>query len=137
MRQWALKLDEYGISKSEYEELKAFCRRYDEKRAEAADMLYRTTGKLTGMPRGSNTSDPVCAAAVQRDRLLRDCEMIEQAAIAASGDLYAYILRNVTRDEGITALKPPCGRRQFYEARRKFFFLLRNAKLGHFGAVER
>lgn len=77
------------------------------------------------------------AKIVQRDRLLRDCEMIEQAAIAADSDLCAYILRNVTRDEGITTLKPPCGRRQFYEARRKFFFLLRNAKMGYFGAVER
>lgn len=136
MRNWALKLDKYGISKSEYEELKAFCRRYDEKRAEAADLLYRTTGKLTGMPRGSNTSDPVCASVLQRDRLLHDCEMIEQAAIAASAELYPYILRNVTRSEGITTLNPPCGRRQFYEARRRFFFLLRNAKMGYSGAVK-
>lgn len=137
MRDYDLRLDGYEITRWEYKELLAFCRQYDEKRLRAADLLYRTTGNLSGMPRGSNTSDPVCASAVQRDRLLRDCEMIEQAAIAASGDLYAYILRNVTRDEGITTLKPPCGRRQFYEARRKFFFLLRNAKLGHFGAVER
>ena len=130
-----LSLDEYGISRWEYKELLAFCRQYDEKRTRAADLLYRTTGNLSGMPRGSNTSDPVCASAVQRERLLRDCEMIEQAAIAADPGGYQAIIKNVT--QGIVYERSGYlgGRRQFFEMRRKFFFLLRNRKKGYYGDI--
>lgn len=137
MRNWALKLDKYGISKSEYEELKAFCRRYDEKRAEAADLLYRTTGRLTGMPRGCNTSDPVCVSVARRERLLKECEMIEQAAIEADPAGYQAILRNVTRGMRFEETGYYGARSTFYDARRRFFFFLRNRKFPDCGAVLR
>ena len=128
-----LSLDEYGISRWEYKELLAFCRQYDEKRARAADLLYRTTGNLSCMPRGSNTSDPVCVSVARRERLLHDCEMIEQAAIAADPENYKAIIRNVTKGAPYEACKFYGARATFFRTRRKFFFLLRNRKYETFG----
>ena len=135
MRDYDLRLDGYEISRWEYKELLAFCRQYEAKKTKAADLLYKTTGNLTGMPRGSNRSDPVCASAVQRDRLLRDCELIEQAAIEADPGGYQAIIKNVT--QGIVYERSGYlgGRRQFFEKRRKFFFLLRNRKMGYYGVI--
>lgn len=135
MRDYDLRLDGYEISRWEYKELLAFCRQYEAKKTKAADLLYKTTGNLTGMPRGSNTSDPVCASAVQRERLLRDCELIEQAAIEADPGGYQAIIKNVT--QGIVYERSGYlgGRRQFFEKRRKFFFLLRNRKMGYYGVI--
>lgn len=124
MRSYRLRLDEYGISRARYDELKAFCRQYDDKKAHANDLLYKTMGKLTGMPRGNNASDPARNNSIRRDGLIKDCEMIEQAAIEANAELYPYIMDNVTRDVQLWKLKPPCGKNQFYKARRKFFFCL-------------
>ena len=135
LRDYDLRLDGYEISRWEYKELLAFCRQYEAKKTKAADLLYKTTGNLTGMPRGSNTSDPVCASAVQRERLLRDCELIEQAAIEADPGGYQAIIKNVT--QGIVYERSGYlgGRRQFFEKRRKFFFLLRNRKMGYYGVI--
>ena len=39
MRSYRIKLDEMGITRWQYEELKAFCRQYPEKKAQAAELL--------------------------------------------------------------------------------------------------
>ncbi len=137
LRDYDLRLDGYEISRWEYKELLAFCRQYEAKKTKAADLLYKTTGNLTGMPRGSNTSDPVCASAVQRERLLKDCEMIEQAAIEADPAGYQAILRNVTRGMRFEETGYYGARSTFYDARRRFFFFLRNRKFPDCGAVLR
>ena len=123
------------ISPWAYMELQAFCRQYDEKKERAADLLYRAGGNLTGMPRGSNTSDPVCVTTVIRDRLLRDCELIEAAAKEADPAGYDAILRNVT--QGIPFEQ--CGYRgaksPFFRARKKFFLLLYQQRWRERGAI--
>ena len=92
------------------------------------------------LPHGSGrTSDPVAATAAKRDRLLGDVRMIEQAAWAAvEGEslIYAALLKAVTTRSGVQAVmanpdtKPPCGKNEFYAARRKFFWILREMKCG-------
>lgn len=56
----------------------------------------------------------------------RKCEvkLIEQTAIAADPVIYPYILKSVTQGIKYEYMDAPCGRRQFYEARRVFFALL-------------
>jgi len=94
----------------------------------------------TYLPHGvGRTSDPVAATAAKRDRLLSQVRMIEQAAFAAvdgEGTLYAALLQAVTTRAGVQAVfadpdtKPPCGKNEFYAARRKFFWILREFKNG-------
>ena len=49
---------------------------------------------------------------------------IEEAARAAGGELYEPLMRCVTRGETYEKLEPPCGRAQFFAARRLFFIEL-------------
>ena len=150
-----IKLDAWDISWEEYKELTYFALQYERKKRDAAALLtiklstptpvvYHKNGKEYGefMPHGGNRiSDPVAATAAKRDRLLRDVRMIEQAARAAGEledghSIYAALLRAVTTRSGVQAVmadpekKPPCGKNEFYAARRKFFWILREMKCG-------
>lgn len=96
----------------------------------------------TYLPHGvGRTSDPVAATAAKRDRLLSQVRMIEQAAMIAGVlrngySVYEPLLRAVTTREGVEKVfkdydkKPPCCRNDFYEARRRFFWVLREMKNG-------
>lgn len=137
-----MNLDEWGISWDEYKELDYFCRQYDRKRAEAAAMLTiristpqpvsDADGNSEFMPRGSGgISDPVSATAEKRDKLLRDICMIEQAAKMAAGDLAPYMLRAVTKRQGVQKIISdgcPVSERTFYRMRRLFFHSLKELR---------
>lgn len=149
-----IKLDDWGISWEEYKELTYFCLQYDAKKRDAAALLtlktstpppavYHKGGKEYGtfLPHGSgHVSDPVAATAEKRDRLLRDVRMIEAAARAACDGvgegLYPALMRAVTTRGGVQAVfanvdyKPPKGKNQFYELRRKFYWVLREMRNG-------
>lgn len=97
----------------------------------------------TFLPHGSgHVSDPVAATAAKRDRLLRDVRIIEQAAkLTVESEqgrelLYPALLRAVTTRSGVQAVfanpdtRPPLGERQFYNVRRKFFWILREMRNG-------
>ena len=127
MREYRLRLDEYGISGERYRELLHMCRQYDEMRrrldrirAGAEDPHASGSGAagLVKDPTGNRAvraADSWCAARIHA---------IEQAAIAADPSLCRYILRNVTRGVSYERMDAPCGRRQFFEVRRRFFWEL-------------
>ena len=120
-----IKLDKYGLSKYKYRELKNFCLQYREKIAERNSYCGISAVRLTGVPGAGGISDPTFNAAARIEKLDRDILLIEQTAIEVDAILYPYIISNVA--DGIPyeyMNNPPCGRRQFYEARRKFFYLL-------------
>lgn len=147
-----IKLDDWGISWEEYKELTYFCLQYEQKKRDAAALLtirlstpvpeiYRRGGKEYGtfMPRGrGRISDPVAATAAKRDRLLRDVHMIEQAVAAAcdgAGEcMYSALLKAVTTRSGVQAVyanpdtRPPRNEKQFYQMRRRFFWILREMR---------
>lgn len=100
MRRYAIKLDDYNIGKNRYYELAAFCRQYADKKA---------------------STDP---AQVQ------DAQLIEDAARETDAANQEAILRNVTEGVPYEHLQTYCGRRQFYELRRRFFWLLNQHKKG-------
>lgn len=134
-RERDLKLSKYNITKNRYLELKYFCRQYPEWKRELTDLRcgYKPIN-LTGLPSGSGTSDAVSDAAIRAAELSKKCELIEQCCIEADSGIYQSLLKNVT--EGIPYEHMPtyAGRRQFYEVRRKFFWLL-NKKTGNSGDV--
>jgi hypothetical protein len=135
-------LDEWGISWNEYKELDYFCRQYDRKREDAAALLTiristpqpvsDADGNGEFMPRGSGgVSDPVSVTAEKRDKLLRDIRMIEQAAKTAAGDLAPYMLRAVTKQQGVQRIIAdgcPVSERTFYRMRRMFFHCLKEMR---------
>lgn len=117
-------LNKYGISKWKYRELKYFCLQYNEKKQKAQDIIGLHGMINNGMPKSTLVNLPVENQALKLTSLDDDIKLIEQTALEAAPDICQCIIKSVT--EGITYeyMAVPCGRKQFYEARRKFFYLL-------------
>lgn len=117
-----------GISKYRYDELKAFCRQYGDKKTEAEALLSIGSPSITGMPHGSGMGDPVERAAEQREHLLEDCDIIEECARSVDGGrFYTAIIRNAclgTAYKFLFEVLPTNNRTAFYDARRAFYVRL-------------
>lgn len=117
-----------GISKWRYSELQAYCRQYAEKKAEADTLLTVGSPKMSGMPHGSGTGDPVARAAEKREKLLHDCAIVEKCAkIVNNGDYETAIIQNCCYGKSYEFIKeylPTWHRQSYYTARRRFFMLL-------------
>lgn len=114
-----------GISKERYLELKYLARQYDAMRRQEAK-LRRGEIDRTADSGAWRQSDPTGNAAIgiaMRSRADK-IRAIEDAARAAAPGMYAEMMRCVTRGETWERLHPPCGRGQFYAARRRFFIEL-------------
>lgn len=88
---------EYSLNKYRYHELKYLCLQFKDITRQAKE------GK---------------EAAVQKYKA------ITHAAVEAREDISKYILEAVTEGKKWEQLEVPCGRRQFYIARRRFYWLL-------------
>lgn len=82
----------------------------------------------TGNAPGRGHSDPTANEAMRRacSPFAWKIGAIERAAIAAAPDFCAELLKNVTADLSWEVVGPPCCRKVFYAARRKFFLELHN-----------
>ena len=123
-RKRSLELDSYNISKHRYKELANFCLQYREFIQEKNECYYSSGKQLNKMPKGNYISNPTANKAERAYKLSKNIELIEQTAIEASGELYPWILQAVTAGLSWEYLRPPCGINQFYETRRRFFYLL-------------
>lgn len=104
MKTYNIRLKKYDIGTYMFRELSAFCRQYDDKKHMAAWLREK---------------DQEIAQQYQAD-----CDMVDGAAKEASEDMYEYILRNVIKGVPFSCLNAPCGKNQFSEMRRKFFYIL-------------
>lgn len=127
--------EDYGISRNRYNELKAFCLQYDEKKSKISRL--KAQGGNDGQPRGNHTGKPTEEMAIRNVTYQKDCEMIEQAAIEASDDIYPYIIKSVTNDLSYHFVeydeklgRIPVGKTDFYAIRRLFYHKLDKKKLG-------
>lgn len=127
--------DDYGISRHRYEELKAFCLQYEEKKAKINRGI--TSGANNGMPKGNYKENQLENNAIRNVMYQKDCEMIEQAAVAASAELYPYIIKSVTNGLSYQFVeysekygKITVGKTDFYAYRRLFYFYLDKIKSG-------
>lgn len=122
-------LSDYNISKYAYRELYYFCLQYPEKKRRLNELRNPLRGQgYNGMPHSSEVADPTADAATKAAMLAKDVEMIEQTVIQADSSLYSALLDNAAYGTPFEYLKVPCGRRQFYDSRKKFFFLLHKAR---------
>lgn len=101
----------YEISKNEYRELKYFCLRYPEMKKQ-----------LKATDSGSEKALRLCYSLGQIDHAL---ELTTENEVVRS-----HLLRSVTENINYDLLDIPMGRRQFYELRRKFFYILCGLKNG-------
>ena len=118
-----LRLEKYNISTNRYRELKYFCMQYREKQSK-----LRSITEISSLPMGESvgkkTVDRTSDIAIQRMQLENDIKMIDHAAEDADKDLFPYIISNVVDGIPYEYLGVPVGRRQFYQSRRKFFYIL-------------
>lgn len=142
MRERRLKLEQMGISRWAYEELKAFCRQYPEKKATAAALLgiqggsrvqvaKDERGREVGvvMPSGGRTSNPTEDRAIRRIAMLQDCEMIDAVAREVDeGEWERALVLNVCYGVPYECIDPTimptANRNRYFRARREFFFRL-------------
>ena len=85
-----------------------------------------------GMMHSSEPSDPTARLAESRVDLQRAIMLVEQAATDASSELKHYLLLAVTEGIPFVTLQAihqiPCGKDMYYDAYRKFFWLLSQRK---------
>lgn len=126
--------DDYGISKRRYQELKAFCLQYDEKKNKIkyglSSMNHDGTTGRGGVRR------PTEQQAINNERYTKDCHMIEEAAIRANPVIWKYIIKSVTQGLPYEFIeydehygKIPMCKNDFYGTRRKFYAILNELKM--------
>lgn len=132
-RKYKLRLrEEYNISENRYAELSAFCQQYDEKKAELKELYMLSSVSTEATVMGGVPGKPTEKKATRAARLKNDIDVIDRClseACAGAAGLIEPLKRNVTRKIGYDSLGyVPCSSRTFYKCRRKFFFLLDEAK---------
>lgn len=129
MKRRDLRLEKYEISTFTYRELMYFCLQYEEKKTKAHNARQLDAVNNEGMPPGSGVSVPTESKAILAAHFLKDCEMVEQSAIEATdGACYQQLIKNVTLGVPYYCLDVPCGKNQFSEMRRRFYYLLAKRK---------
>lgn len=124
VRKREMKLSDYHMSQAKYNELKYFCMQYHEKKQELQNGYGLKAVVNDGMPKGNFPGKPTECAAIKNVMLRGDLELIEQTAKEADPGIYEWLMKNVTEGIPYEWMDVPMGRKQFYEARRYFFYLL-------------
>ena len=119
-----MKLSEHNISRAKYNELKYFCMQYHEKKRKLENAYGLKATVNDGMPKGNTSGDSTAQDAVRNAMLQDDLRLIEETARKAAPEIYKWVLKNVTEGTPYEWMDVPVGRRQFYEYRRYFFYLL-------------
>ena len=121
--------NELRISKHRYYELKHFCLQYKEWNEQCYGLGYGERGiSVLTVQNGHSYGDYYGDLATKRVEYKRRMELVEEAAKMADKGLSRYLMVAVTENRSYTYLQSkmniPCGRNSFYQAYRKFFFLL-------------
>lgn len=148
----AITWEDYEISGDRYKELQYFCRQYSEKKklAKRFGEYSIATVRLDRVGDHSVAKSPTEIAALHNvmraERAIRDCKIIEEAAVWAADisgykPLYRAILKNVTEGAGYDVLigiyDLPFAVPDFYGIRRAFFYRLDRLQHGEIDEVDR
>ena len=115
----------FNISEYAYKELLYFCMQYGEKKKQVENG-YGVRAVRFNITQSKSTTlyDTTFENANNIIRLKNDIDMIERAAKETDDQLYDYIIKNVSYSVPFDLLRVPCGRRQFYNKRKYFFYRL-------------
>nr|DAE22795.1 MAG TPA: hypothetical protein [Siphoviridae sp. ct2hZ16] len=128
MRKRPLRLEKYGISQNRYGELYYFCKQYEEMRQKLSNARGLDAVSNDGMPHGNGISDPTARKADAAIKLSEDIRIIEDTAKEVDPMNWKTLLKNIIAETPYEHMVVYCGRRQFYDARIKFFCLLNDKK---------
>lgn len=123
-----MKLSDYNISREKYNELKYFCLQYWQKKQIISRGYGIHAAANNGMPRSSAVGNPTEQQAMRNAKMKEEIELIEQTAREADPEIYQWILKSVTSGVPYEYMDVPKARKQFYESRRYFFYLLSQKK---------
>ena len=120
----------YWISRHRFYELKHFCLQYKEWKEDLQVISCCGRNPLDGQEhsRSGSISDPVFDCVLKRELLSDHVDMVNKAAKACSDEIGNYIFKGVT--EGLSWEQQflqngiPCGKDMYYEAFRRFFWVL-------------
>lgn len=123
------KKSRWWISRERYYELKHFSMQYPEWKKVLSNKLYLSSGSVVVLTGGQiEFKDPVSGVASEAEYYEKNVEIVEACAEASDIDIHKWLLEAVTTGvsyEYLLAAKDiPCGRSKFYEAYRKYFWLL-------------
>ena len=124
----------YWIDRHRYYELKHFCLQYPiwRKAYTALDGYGARSGGLAREAKRCGLGDPTANCAAEKIFYGDRMHMVDRAAEAASPELAEYIFLAVTEgvsyEHLLTQLSIPCCREVFYQAYRRFFWLLSEAR---------
>lgn len=130
MKNWNLGLDEYGISKNRYKELRAFCLQYPEWKEKESEILDSGTAPQDGPAVKNHISDPTQkkGLALILSNVTGKIKLIEDTARDVDVILAEYLIRNVTTEyygyQDLVKCGMVCSRSDFYRKRRQFFYYL-------------
>jgi len=119
-----LNLWSYSISKNRYRQLLYYCKQYNEWKKIIAYSYGVRASASDGLPRGNKISNPVEMQAFKNEKYKESIKLIEQTCKEANIGIWKQLLDNVTDGIAYENMNVPCGRRQFYNSRRKFFYML-------------
>ncbi len=121
----------YNLSKARYYELMYWCRQYPEWVAKVRQVCGVGNVQYDGMPHGTGTSNPTEAHVIATEEEQANIKLLEDTVAAVAEGWSKWLLVAVTQDATYDELRMkgiPCGRRQFYDGRRRFFYLLSQRK---------
>lgn len=122
-REWKLILENEGITEKRYLQLKWLARQYGELKQMEARFRRGEVDRTASSGVWNGASDPTGNAGTRlaSSPYAWKISAIEQSAIAADPTLAPWILKNVADNIRLEYLDVPCGRNQFFAARRRFF----------------
>lgn len=124
----------YEINGNEYRELKYFCLRYNDMKTQLDECRGLKAVQYGNIGAASAAlSNPTERSALKAIQLSKNIELIDYAlALAADEPMRNYLKQSVINPhvsyDSFGAI--PMGRQQFYEMRRKFFYILKTLKMG-------
>ncbi len=125
----------YFLSRSAFLEALYFAYQYSEFMDELEALGDGSRGiSYDSQPHGSASKGSLEDLAIKRARISARVDIIEQSCRETDPDLYFWLLKGVTSDSvGYDYLRyqlgMPCGRRQYYEKSRQFYYILYCKKL--------
>lgn len=124
----------YHISENAYRELKYFCLRYNEMKAQLEEcrqikaVRYDNTGVVS-----ASLESPTEKNALKAIQLSKNIDLIDRALEITVDEPIRHYLKQavITPHTSYYSFDDiPMGRQQFYEMRRKFFYVLMTLKMG-------
>lgn len=122
------KKNQWWISENRHMELRYFCLQYREWRNLYYSVNVNSGSIIEYKPKTNDISSIVENETIRRAKCLAKMRSVEQASKLCDDALGCYVFKAVTEGRTYeylrTMLDIPCGRRQFYERVRKFFWIL-------------